>query len=134
MLVNYFCRVARQAQVGGPVGTSARPVGSSRWPGRLKSLAQQAQSADPAGSKRWPGRLKALARQTQVARPAGSRRWPGRLKALTRQAQSARPADSKRPATQSQKPDLFFPHLLVLQVPNMLRLVVDRDRLNLGVV
>ena len=40
----------------------------------------------------------------------------------------------KSPAPQSQPPALFFPQLLVLQVPNILRLVVDRDRLNLGVV
>lgn len=64
-------------------------------------------------------KLKSLARQAQVAGPVGSSHLPGWLKA---------------PAPQSQKPDLFFPYLLVLQVPNIFRLVVDRDRLNLGVV
>lgn len=119
MLVNYFCGVAD----------------------KLKSLARQAQVTDPADSSHWLGRLKPLARQAQSAGPTGSRRWPvgskrspGKLKALTRLAQSAHPAGSKRPAPQSQPPALSFPRPLVLQVPNILRLVVDRDRLNLGVV
>ena len=71
---------------------------------KLKSLARQAQVTDPADSSHWLGRLKALARQTQS----------GPLQRASRQP--------------------FCSHLLVLQVPNMLRLVVDRDRLNLGVV
>lgn len=49
-----------------------------------------------------------------------------RLKALARQAQSAPLHRASRQP--------FCTHLLVLQVPNMLRLVVDRDRLNLGVM
>lgn len=59
----------------------------------------------------------------------------GRLKALARESQVACPTGTKRsPAPQSQPPALFFPQLLVLQIPNILWLVVDRDRLNLGVV
>ena len=79
------------------------------------------------GSKPWPGSLKSLARQAQKAQL-------GRLKSLARQAQKAQLGRLKLPAQQSQPPALSFPQLLVLQVPNMLRLVVDRDRLNLGVV
>ena len=80
------------------------------------------------------GRLKSLARQAQVACKTGT-------KGPTRQAQNAGPAGSNRstgwhqsPAPQSQPPALSFPQFLVLQVPNILWLVVDRDRLNLGVV
>lgn len=111
MLVNYFCGVAD----------------------KLKSLARQAQVTDPADSSHWLGRLKSLARQTQSAGPTGSRRWPvgsshwrGRHKTLTRLAQNA-PLHRA-----SHQP--YCTLCLVLQVPNMLRLVVDRDRLNLGVV
>lgn len=49
-----------------------------------------------------------------------------RLKALARLAQSTPLLRASRQP--------YCTHLLVLQVPNMLRLVVDRDRLNLGVV
>lgn len=111
MLVNYFCGVAD----------------------KLKSLARQAQVTDPADSSHWLGRLKALARQTQSAGPTGSKRSPGKLKALTRQAQSADPADSNHKLLRASRQP-FCTHLLVLQVPNILRLVVDRDRLNLGIV
>lgn len=79
------------------------------------------------------GRLKSLTRQTQVAGPTGSKRWPGRQKrsagrhkALTRLVQNAPLHRASR--------QLFCTHCLVLQVPNMLWLVVDRDRLNLGVM
>ena len=49
-----------------------------------------------------------------------------RLKSLARQAQST---PLRRASRQP-----FCIHLLILQVPNMLRLVVYRDRLNLGVM
>ena len=89
MLVNYFCGVDD----------------------RLKSLARQTQ---------------VFARQAQITGPAGTKRWPGRLKSLARQAQSAPLHRASRQP--------FCTHLLVLQVPNILWLVIERDRLNLGVV
>ena len=78
-------------------------------------------------------KLKSLARQAQVTDPADSSHWLGRLKALARQTQSADPADSNHKLLRASRQP-FCTHLLVLQVPNILRLVVDRDRLNLGIV
>ena len=71
-------------------------------------------------------KLKSLARQAQVTDPAGSSCWLDRLRSLARQAQNAPLHRASR--------QLFCTHLLVLQVPNMLWLVVDRNRLNLGVM
>ena len=78
-------------------------------------------------------RFKALARLAQSARLAGTKRWPGWQAAPVRYKSSARQAGSAPLHRASRRP-FPFPYSLVLQVPNMLRLVVDRDRLNLGVM
>ena len=56
-----------------------------------------------------------------------------RLKSLVRLAQVTGPTGSNHQLLRASRQP-FCPHLLVLQVPNILRLVVDRDRLNLGVM
>lgn len=87
-------------------------TGASRWSGWLKVLDWLAH-----GALGWLELLDWLA---QGAGSASSKCSPDWL------AQSAPLHRASR--------QLFCTHLLVLQVPNMLRLVVDRDRLNLGVV
>ncbi len=95
------------------------------------ALARLTQGAGSAGSK--------LARLAQVAGSAGTQRTAGssclhgRNKARARQTQVAGQQAGSAPLHRASR-QLFCTHLLVLQVPNMLRLVVDRDRLNLGVM
>lgn len=51
---------------------------------------------------------------------------------LARQAQITRPTSSNHQLLRASNQP--FPRPLVLQVPNILWLVIERDRLNLGVV